>query len=128
MRVPQTETFKGLMYPVIANGTGVSDGTKTYTKSSAPAVRGAEKVFDKATARIAPMPMAKEIDAFIRELSVGKKKFRHKETYLQTDRGEVIAIVSCSWYEKDLPIAPSAMPQQAIVSAIQEQEPAPFSD
>ncbi len=107
----QIEVFKGLMCPVIAAGTGVGGETKTY-RSNAPAVKVTEK-FDRATSRVAPMPMAKEIAFFVAELSAGKKGFSHTVTYLPWEKGEVMAIVDANWDEDDLPVAESAMPHQA---------------
>ncbi len=125
MRVPLTRTFKGLMYPAIQGGTGVNEGTKVFErKSNVPAVKGVDtKLFDRATAMVPTMPMSEEVDKFIKDLSVGKKRFRDNVTYLPADKQEVVAIVHCSWYEPDLPVAPSALPSQAVVTTGQEPKP-----
>ena len=75
MREPLTKVFKGLMYPMIQNGSGVGEGTKVYTKSTAPAVKSADRSGDKASAQVSTTPMAIEIDAFVRGISKGKKYY-----------------------------------------------------
>ena len=125
MRVPQTKTFRGLMYPAIQGNAGVNEGTKVFErKSGVPAVKSADsKLFDRATAEIPPTPMSMEVDAFIRNISKGKADFHHQITYIPVEKQEMVVIVNCSWDEEDVPVAPSAMPHQATVSAIPDQKP-----
>ncbi len=120
MKVPLTKTFRGLMYPAIQGGAGVNEGTKVFErKSGVPALRGDTRMLDRATAMISSTPMAVEIDAFVKDLSVGKKGFNYQKTYIPVDKQEMVVIVDFFWDEEDVPVAPSALPSQATASATQ---------
>lgn len=114
------ETFRGSLCPQL-NPSG-SD-TKVFTASKAPAVKGNTQKFERVSAKVEKTAMAKEIEEFVRNTSIGKAGF-NSETHVVTNGSDVAVTVVCSWDEPDpkpteIPVAPvvAKSPEPPVVKA-----------
>ncbi len=126
-----TVTFKGSLCPLVSQD---KSETRMFSPSTAPKVKGATERLEKApTAMQERSPLLKEVDAFVKSTSVGKKKFGHSKHFLDEKDG-VKAIVSCWWDEDDPPITVAPEPakktdlfDQGVAKALAAETPAPVT-